>query len=169
MVPDRTKVNNESAAGEVNEFLSQLNNCSERGIFVIGTTNRPNMIDPAILRSGRMDHMIYIPMPDLPARKEIFKVHLKNRPLSEDIDLDRLAELTEGYVASDIELIVNRTALKAAKDDVLLSQELLEDMIPKVRKSVTSEDNMSYENMKLQFESAAKSQGRKRIGFMTAG
>ena len=169
MVPDRTKVNNESAAGEVNEFLSQLNNCSERGIFVIGTTNRPNMIDPAILRSGRMDHMIYIPMPDLPARKEIFRVHLKNRPLSEDIDLDRLAELTEGYVASDIELIVNRTALKAAKDDVLLSQELLEDMIPKVRKSVTSEDNMSYENMKLQFESAAKSQGRKRIGFMTAG
>ena len=116
-----------------------------------------------------MDHMIYIPMPDLPARKEIFRVHLKNRPLSEDIDLDRLAELTEGYVASDIELIVNRTALKAAKDDVLLSQELLEDMIPKVRKSVTSEDNMSYENMKLQFESAAKSQGRKRIGFMTAG
>ena len=76
MVPDRSTIHNEGASGEVNEFLSQLNNCSERGIFVIGTSNRPEKIDPAILRTGRMDKMVYIPMPDVEARKELFKIHL---------------------------------------------------------------------------------------------
>ena len=167
MVPDRSKVTSEGAAGEVNEFLSQLNNCSERGIFVIGTTNRPNMIDPAILRSGRMDHLIYIPMPDAEARKELFRIHLLGRPQAEDIDLDDLAGLTEGYVASDIELIVNKTALVAAKKDVPLSQELLKERIPMIRKSVSESDRETYEAVRQQMESKPKREERRRIGFVT--
>ena len=167
MVPDRSKVTSEGAAGEVNEFLSQLNNCSDRGIFVIGTTNRPNMIDPAVLRSGRMDHLIYIPMPDAEARKELFRIHLLGRPQSEDIDLDALAGLTEGYVASDIELIVNKTALAAAKKDVPLSQELLKERIPMIRKSVSESDRETYEAVRQQMESKPKREERRRIGFVT--
>ena len=167
MVPDRSKVTSEGAAGEVNEFLSQLNNCSDRGIFVIGTTNRPNMIDPAVLRSGRMDHLIYIPMPDAEARKELFRIHLLGRPQAEDIDLDDLAGLTEGYVASDIELIVNKTALVAAKKDVPLSQELLKERIPMIRKSVSESDRETYETVRQQMESKPKREERRRIGFVT--
>ena len=167
MVPDRSKVTSEGAAGEVNEFLSQLNNCSDRGIFVIGTTNRPNMIDPAVLRSGRMDHLIYIPMPDAEARKELFRIHLLGRPQAEDVDLDALAGLTEGYVASDIELIVNKAALAAAKKDVPLSQELLKERIPMIRKSVSESDRETYEAVRQQMESKPKREERRRIGFVT--
>lgn len=167
MVPDRSKVTSDGAAGEVNEFLSQLNNCSDRGIFVIGTTNRPNMIDPAVLRSGRMDHLIYIPMPDAEARKELFRIHLSDRPQADDIDLDALAGLTEGYVASDIELIVNKTALAAAKKDEPLSQKLLEESIPMIRKSVSESDKKSYEAVHQQMESTPKNVERKKIGFVT--
>lgn len=167
MVPDRSRLTSEGVSGEVNEFLSQLNNCSDRGIFVIGTTNRPNMIDPAILRSGRMDHLIYIPMPDAEARKELFRIHLSGRPQAEDIDLEALAGLTEGYVASDIELIVNKTALAAAKKDVPVSQELLEERIPMIRKSVSESDKESYEAVRQQMESKPKTAERRRIGFVT--
>jgi transitional endoplasmic reticulum ATPase len=167
MAPDRTRLTSEAVSGEVNEFLSQLNNCSERGIFVIGTTNRPNMIDPAIMRSGRMDHLIYIPMPDEQARKDLFKIHLAGRPCSDDIDLDYLARITDGYVASDIELIVNKTALAAAKRELPISQQLLAERICLTRKSVSESDRQSYDAIHRQMESSPKPQERRRIGFVT--
>lgn len=79
VVPERTDMMQQTS-GEVNEFLSQMNNCGHRGIFVIATSNRPDKIDPAILRTGRIDKLIYIPMPDEEARFEMFKLHLKDRP-----------------------------------------------------------------------------------------
>lgn len=167
MVPDRSRMTSEALSGEVNEFLSQLNNCSDRGIFVIGTTNRPNMIDPAIMRSGRMDHLIYIPMPDEDARKDLFRIHLTGRPMAEDINIDELAGITDGYVASDIELIVNKTALLSAKKDVPISQELLKERIAITRKSVSESDRVSYDAMNQQMMASSKSPERKRIGFVT--
>ena len=168
MAPDRTRLTSEAISGEVNEFLSQLNNCSDRGIFVIGTTNRPNMIDPAIMRSGRMDHLIYIPMPDEQARKDLFRIYLAERPCSDDIDLDYLARITDGYVASDIELIVNKTALAAAKREIPISQQLLAERICLTRKSVSESDRQSYDAIHRQMESSPKPQERRRIGFVTA-
>ncbi|MBR1538086.1 MAG: AAA family ATPase, partial [Bacteroidales bacterium] len=91
---------------EVNEFLSQLNNCAQRGIFVIGTTNRMDMIDPAVLRKGRLDLHVEIPAPDRETRRLMFVHHLKGRPLAKDIDLECLAELSDGYASSDIAFIV---------------------------------------------------------------
>lgn len=114
---------------EVNEFLSQLNNCARRGIFVIGTTNRMDMIDPAILRKGRLDLQIEIPAPDRETRRLMFVHHLRNRPLADDLDLDRLAGLTDGYAASDIAFIVNDAALVAALADERIAQRHLEDSI----------------------------------------
>ena len=167
MVPDRNRATSEALSGEVNEFLSQLNNCSDRGIFVIGTTNRPNKIDPAVMRSGRMDHLIYIPIPDEEARKDLFRIHLSGRPMAEDINLEELASMTDGYVASDIELIVNKTALLSAKKDVLISQDLLKERITITRKSVSDSDRVSYDAMNQQMQGSSKSPERKRIGFVT--
>jgi transitional endoplasmic reticulum ATPase len=114
---------------EVNEFLSQLNNCAKRGIFVIGTTNRMDMIDPAVLRKGRLDLLIEVPAPEHETRRLMFAHHLKGRPLANDIDLARLADLTEGYASSDIAFIANDAALVAALADEAISQRHLEDAI----------------------------------------
>ena len=114
---------------EVNEFLSQLNNCARKGIFVIGTTNRIDMIDPAILRKGRLDLQVEIPAPDQETRRLMFVHHLKGRPLADDIDLERLAALTDGYASSDIAFIANDAALMAALADENIAQRHLEDSI----------------------------------------
>ena len=114
---------------EVNEFLSQLNNCAQRGIFVIGTTNRRDMIDPAVLRKGRLDLQIEVPAPETETRRQMFIHYLKGRPLADDIDVDRLAALTDGYASSDIAFIVNEAALVAALADEKVSQRHLEDAI----------------------------------------
>jgi transitional endoplasmic reticulum ATPase len=167
MVPDRSRVTSEAISGEVNEFLTQLNNCSDRGIFVIGTTNRPNMIDPAILRSGRLDNMVYIPMPDEEARKDLFRIHLMGRPLDEAVDFDELARATEGYVASDIELIVNKAALEASRNDELISQEVLMKRVSITRRSVSDKDMAFYDEMNRQMQSLPKKEERRKIGFVT--
>ena len=165
MVPDRSTIHNEGASGEVNEFLSQLNNCSERGIFVIGTSNRPEKIDPAILRCGRLDKVVYIPMPDVEARKELFKIHLADRFCDDSLDLDELAKQSDGYVASDISFMVNASALEAAMADVPISQELVLAELRKARRSVTQDDAADYERMRKKFEQQTSRQERRRIGF----
>ena len=121
-VPSRSSSAAEHRSEEVNEFLGQLNNCSQRGIFVIGTTNRIDLIDPAVLRKGRMDLHVEIPAPDARTRSLIFDIHLRNRPLAEDVNTGELAELTENYAAADIAFIVNEAAMMAALADVDISQ-----------------------------------------------
>lgn len=113
LVPNRSKINNSSESGEVNEFLSQMNNCGRDRIFIIASSNRPDLIDPAILRKGRIDQIVYIPVPDKEAREGIFRIHMANRPATDDLDFDKLASLTENYVASDIAYIVNDAATRA--------------------------------------------------------
>ena len=128
-VPTRGSDSARHRADEVNEFLSQLNNCAERGIFVIGTTNRVDMIDPAVLRKGRLDLQYEIPAPDLETRMAMFRIHLKDRPLSNDVNLDELARMTDNYASSDIAFIVNEAAMVAALADEPISQRHLEDSI----------------------------------------
>ena len=164
-VPNRSNRGAEHQAGEVNEFLSQLNNCAQRGIFVIATSNRPDMIDPAVLRTGRIDKMVYVPMPDKEARREMFNLHLKDRPC-EDIDAEHLAELTEGYIASDIAYIVNDAAMGAAFSDQLITQQLLETTICSIRPSISKEVINSYENLRQKMEDTETRNSRPKIGFI---
>lgn len=116
-VPSRQSRSAEHRAEEINEFLAQLNNCSKHGIFVIGTTNLKELIDPAIMRKGRLDLHFEVPAPDIVTRHAMFKIHLKGRPLSDDISIDELAQKTEGYASSDIAFIVNEAAMMAALAD----------------------------------------------------
>lgn len=131
---------------EINEFLLQLNNAGENRILVIGATNRPHMIDSAILRSGRMDKRIYIPVPDFEARRDMFKLCLSGRPHDHSINFGKLAKMTENYVSSDINLIVTQAARQAvAQERDIIDEELLVDSINKIRPSITLEEINSYE------------------------
>lgn len=156
LVPNRGAHGNEYVATEVNEFLSQMNNCSQRGIFIVATSNRPDKIDPAVLRTGRIDKQVFVPLPDFEARKEMFNMYLKSRPIEDDIDLDALAQATEGYIASDIAFIVNDAAMTAAFTRQKISHALLitstTNNKPSLRKEVVEE----YACIKDQMNSIAR-------------
>ena len=143
LVPVRGAHGSEYQSGEVNEFLAQMNNCAKKGIFIIATSNRPDKIDPAILRTGRIDKQVFVPLPDMEARKEMFKMYLAKRPTAEDINIEEYAAKTEGYIASDIAFIVNDAAMTAAFTRKPISHELmctsLNNIKPSLQKEVIDE------------------------------
>ena len=98
---------------EINEFLMQLNDAGKNQILVVAASNRPHLIDTALLRSGRMDKRIFVSPPDAEARKDLFMLFLAGRPHSSELDFNKLASMTENYVSSDIELIVTEAARNA--------------------------------------------------------
>ena len=151
-------------AGEVNEFLSQLNNCSQRGIFVIATSNRPDKVDPAVLRTGRIDKQIYVPMPDKTARRLMFDLYLKDRPCA-DIDSEALADKAEGYVASDIAYVVNEAATIAAFNRSDITQELLIKTLDGIKPSIGSDLLKEYEEMRTKMEGISRNNALPRVGF----
>lgn len=174
MVPQRSgDETNQYFNGEVNEFLCMLNNASERGIYVLAATNHPERIDKAVLRSGRIDEMIYIDMPDAEARNSLFRLALSNLPAEEDIDYERLASLTDGYTCSDICYIVkiaSRTMFNASIKDAgqpykKLTQGLLEDTISHRSPSVSSKELRKYELVRNEFSPKDENCKNKAIGF----
>ena len=165
-VPNRSAPGSSYVSAEVNEFLSQLNNCSKRGIFVVATTNRPDMIDPAVLRTGRLDKHIYVPLPDHEARKEMFAIYLKGRPYdAENMDLDALSDLTDGYIASDIAFIVNDAAMTAAFTRTKITQALIEKTIHETQPSVSRDLLSSYDRIREQMENVERRNSLPRIGY----
>lgn len=128
---------------EINEFLMQLNDAGKNRILVVAATNRPHLIDTALLRAGRMDKRIMVPPPDKEARVELFKLFLSERP-TKDIDYDRLATLTEYYVSSDIELLATEAARDAMAGNLdFIDQATLEHTIRESMPSVM-EDEIEY-------------------------
>ena len=109
IVPKRDSDLNGNQANEVNEMLTQLNNCASRGIYVLATTNRPSLLDPAIMRKGRIDRTVYVSLPDKEARAELFRIEVEKRP-NVGIDYGLLAKATENYTGSDISFIVEESA-----------------------------------------------------------
>lgn len=157
MTPNRNNSENVKVAEDTNAFLSELNTCSERGIFVIGTTNRPQMMDSAILRSGRFDKKFYVPLPDEETRKEIFHKYLYDRPIDKHIDYQLLAQLTSsGYISSDIRQICDEVACRAFVEDAKITQALIEQVIRDGGPSVSKAELRSYEECRRYMESAAK-------------
>ncbi len=95
----------------VAQFLSEMDGVKELGnVLIVGATNEPDLIDPAALRPGRFDKLIYIPLPDEPAREAIFRVQLQGKPLADDMDIGRLAELTERFSGADIADLCTKVA-----------------------------------------------------------
>lgn len=167
LVPNRETQAGNHQSGEVNEFLSQLNNCGEDGVFVIASTNQPVLIDPAVLRAGRIDKIFFVPPPDFKARKEMLKMLLKKRPVDLGIDYDMLAGKIENYVSADIQLLVNEAARMALKEESKISQAYLLNAIEKTKPSVKASELRKYERIRVKLEEDGPSRKRPPIGFNT--
>ena len=102
----------------VNQLLTSLDGIETlQGVVVIGATNRPDIVDNALVRSGRFDKMIYIPPPDRESRLKIFEVHTKNMPISRDVNLEELADKTDGYVGADLENLCREAGMMAYREN----------------------------------------------------
>jgi transitional endoplasmic reticulum ATPase len=100
----------------ISQILTELDGLEElQDIVVIGATNRPDMIDPALLRPGRFDRLLYVPIPDMESRKEILRVHLKGKPLAPEISVDDLASRTDGYSGADLESVAETATMNAIR------------------------------------------------------
>ena len=145
-VPARSELggHQQYKAEEVNEFLANLEGCAERNVLVIGATNEPEKIDPAVRRSGRFDKLILIPAPDAEARRAMLEFHLNGRPVEESLDTAGVAAVLEGYSASDIKLLVDEAARIALKRTEPISTGTLLAALERVPASITREDIQRY-------------------------
>lgn len=174
MVPNRTDSDLHNQNGEVNEFLCKLNNASQKGVYIIAATNHPESIDRAVLRTGRIDEMIYIGMPEKAARESLFRLLLSKLPSDKDIDYGKLADLTQGYNCSDIKYIVQLASRRmfnasiAQKDQPYkaITQTQLEDAISNKTPSVTLNDLREYERIRSKFSPKDIGSKQRGIGYM---
>jgi len=103
----------------INQILTEMDGVgAKKNVFIIGATNRPDIIDPAILRPGRLDQLIYIPLPDLPSRIAILKANLKNSPVAKDVDLEFMAKQTQGFSGADLTEICQRACKLAIRESI---------------------------------------------------
>lgn len=127
IVPKRSSASTDGHVTErvLSQFLTELDGIEElKGVLVLAATNRLDLVDSALLRSGRFDFLLELPTPDEKTREEIFKIHTKNKPLAENIDLKNLAKETEGKVGSDIELICRKAAMFAIREYISKKQDI---------------------------------------------
>lgn len=168
LVPNRDDGNvHEMSKSAVNEMLAQMDRTGEKGIFIIGATNYPNMIDPAILRAGRLDKKYYIGVPDTKARMALFKLYLEKRPFDFGLDYQQLADMTQGYVSADIQLIVNDASRNALRQHSKITMGLLKAAITNTTPSLSNNELRKYERIRatMNGEEVKKSNDRPRIGF----
>lgn len=101
----------------MNQLLTEMDGMeAKKTVFIIGATNRPDIIDPALMRPGRLDQLMYIPLPDRPGRAGVFKAVLRKSPVAKDVDLDFLAAKTEGFSGADITEICQRATQSAIRE-----------------------------------------------------
>ena len=113
---------------QVAALFALMNECAKKGILVAATSNRPDLVEPAIMRVGCIDRVFFVPQPDFEARKDMFKSHLDGRPC-EELDYDELAKMSNDFNAGDITETVNEAAMTAAYMDVPISQKILVDVL----------------------------------------
>jgi len=142
----------------VNQLLTEMDGLQDLSdILIIGATNRPDILDTALLRPGRFDRIILVPVPDIKTRKEIFKVHTKGMPLDKDVDVSQLVEKTEGYVGADVESICREAAIFALREDMkakTIKMKHFEKALEKVRPSATKEVAEAYAELENSFRAA---------------
>ncbi|MFB6213934.1 MAG: AAA family ATPase, partial [Candidatus Nanohaloarchaea archaeon] len=140
----------------VNQLLTELDGIeSLEGVTVIAATNRPDMIDPAITRPGRIDRSMEVDVPDAEARKKILEVHTGSMPLADDVDLDELADMTDGYVGSDIESLCREAGMFALRGDPETEEVTMDDFeeaLDEVKPTATEENLEHYRQMMQRME-----------------
>jgi len=118
----------------LNQLLVEMDGfAGNEGVVVLAATNRADILDPALLRPGRFDRQVYVGRPDLKGREEVLKIHVRNKPLAEDVDLKVLAQSTPGFTGADLENVVNEGALLAARrDQKFITMDVLQEAVIKV-------------------------------------
>ncbi|MCH7659623.1 MAG: CDC48 family AAA ATPase [Euryarchaeota archaeon] len=167
---ERGRQSGDSGVGErmVSQLLTELDGLEElEDVVVVATTNRPDLIDSALLRPGRLDRHVHVPVPDEEARRAIFEVHTREKPLADDVDLDELAEAAEGYVGADIEAVCREASMAATREfinsvgpeeaansigNVRVNREHFEQALEEVNPSVTAETRERYEEIEERFD-----------------
>jgi transitional endoplasmic reticulum ATPase len=168
LVPARGGGLGEPAVTErvVNTILSEMDGLEElQGVVVIGATNRPNLVDPALLRPGRFDELVYVPVPDRTSRRHILGIQTRSMPLAPDVDLDALAERTERYTGADLSDLVRRAGLLALRANLhagAVSAGDFDRAMRDTRPSVTPEMEQDYEQM---LQTLKQQEPRRPIGF----
>jgi transitional endoplasmic reticulum ATPase len=164
----------------VSQLLTELDGLEElEDVVVVATSNRPDLIDSALLRPGRLDRHVHVPVPDGDARKAIFEVHTRDKPVADDVDLDWLASETEGYVGADIEAVTREASMAASREfihsvdpeeigesvgNVRISKEHFEQALDEVTPSVTEETKERYEEIEEHFDSAEPETEQDQLG-----
>ncbi|MEM4259563.1 MAG: CDC48 family AAA ATPase [Candidatus Pacearchaeota archaeon] len=135
----------------LNQLLAEMDGLEGlKDVTIIGATNRPDILDSALLRPGRFDRIILVDVPDAVSRKQIFKVHMKNVPLAPDINIDELVKITEGFVGADIESLVREAAMNALRRDMktkFVTKKDFEEALMKVKPSVSAETAKRYKKL----------------------
>lgn len=173
LVPARGGGLGEPAVTErvVNTILAEMDGLEElQSVVVIGATNRPTLIDPALLRPGRFDELIYVPVPDEAGRRHILGIHMGRMPVADDVDLDALAAATEHFTGADLEDLVRRAGLSALRrslDIETVTQADFDAALADTRASVTPEMEREYEEIRAKLKQSAMQVDP--IGFVAPG
>jgi transitional endoplasmic reticulum ATPase len=156
----------------VNTILSEMDGLEElQNVVVIGATNRPTLIDPALLRPGRFDELIYVGTPDTAGRRRILAIHTRNMPLADDVDLEKIAHRTDRFTGADLEDLVRRaglTALRRGLDTGKVTMADFEVALSETRASVTPEMLEEYDRIQETLKSEA-TRPMGGIGFVLPG
>ena len=174
LAPARGRGGGEPQATErvVNTLLAEMDGLEEmQSVIVIGATNRPTLMDPALLRPGRFDELVYVTVPDAKGRRRILGIHTSKMPLAKDVDLDDFAQRTDRYSGADLEDLVRRAGLFALRDDGSDASEVRKSHFEKAleasRATVTPEMETEYQAMEKKLKQAASVPAG--MGFISPG
>ena len=142
IAPKREETNGEAERRTVAQLLTLMDGLKSRGqVVVIGATNRPDSLDPALRRPGRFDREIEIGVPDAEERKEVLEIHTRNMPLAEDVDLDKISTTTHGFVGADLESLCKEAAMRVVRrilPEIQNDEEIPKEVMEKI--VVTGDD-----------------------------
>ncbi|HWY28233.1 MAG TPA: CDC48 family AAA ATPase [Candidatus Sulfotelmatobacter sp.] len=142
----------EASERVISQLLTEMDGIESLvNVVVIGASNRPDMIDPAILRPGRFDRLIYVPAPDFATRLQILKIHARNMPLAQDVDLDQIASQAAGYSGADLEAVCREAGLVSLRRDIETKNVTIEDFrdaFYRVKPSVTPDMENWYQGFR---------------------
>ncbi|MCK4996874.1 CDC48 family AAA ATPase [Candidatus Pacearchaeota archaeon] len=144
----------------LNQLLSEMDGIEDlTNVIVIGATNRPDILDPALMRPGRFDRIVFVTVPEKEGRLAILKIHTENMPLNKDVNIEKLSEITEGYTGADLESLVREAAMLALRENIeteKVTKEHFEEAMEKVLPSVSKNDQERYKQIESKYLKNAK-------------
>src|SRR3990172_7997318 len=164
-----TEMGSKASERVVNQLLTELDGIETlKNVVVIAATNRPEILDPALIRSGRFDRLVFVGPPSRSGRVEIFNIHMKNIPLTDDVNKEELADLTDNYVGADIEALCREAAMLSLRENFKnekVEMRHFRNALKKVRPALVEGMIEYYEKLQEQFKGGTKQEQKSYIGY----